>query len=82
MFWAWDDINGPTQAEDTVINGRTYVIRGDEAATWNDYLHRQSSYVGFDFDVVSQVDKQHELRGGVDFQRRVQEWLHAHGAVL
>ncbi len=69
MFWAWDDIDGPTEVEDTVINGHTYVIRGDEAATWNDYLHRKSSYIGFDYDVVSQVHTQHELRGGVDFQR-------------
>jgi outer membrane receptor protein involved in Fe transport len=69
MFWAWDDINGPTEAEDTVINGRSYVIRGDEAAPWNDYLHRKSSYAGFDFDVVSQLTTQHELRAGIDFQR-------------
>ncbi|GAB4314267.1 MAG: hypothetical protein Kow0074_01160 [Candidatus Zixiibacteriota bacterium] len=69
LFYAWDDINGETPVEDTVIDGRTYPIRGDEAATWNDYLHRKSSYVGFDFDIVSQVHARHEIRAGLDFQR-------------
>jgi outer membrane receptor protein involved in Fe transport len=69
LFWAWEDLYGPTEIEDTVIDGHVYPIRGDEAATWNDYLHRQSSYVGFDFDVVSQIHPQHEVRGGIDFQR-------------
>lgn len=69
LFWAWDDINGPTAVEDTVIDGRTYVLRGDEAAIWNNYLHRRSSYVGFDADIVSQLHPQHEIRAGLDFQR-------------
>jgi outer membrane receptor protein involved in Fe transport len=69
LFWSWDDINGPTAIEDTVIDGRSYVIRGDEAAIWNNFLQRRSSYVGGDFDVVSQVHPNHEVRGGVDFQR-------------
>ncbi len=69
LFYAWDDINGETPVEDTVIDGRTYPIRGAEAATWVDYLHRKSSYVGFDFDIVSQLHPRHEVRAGVDYQR-------------
>jgi outer membrane receptor protein involved in Fe transport len=45
------------------------VLRGDESAIWNNYLHRQSSYVGFDFDIVSQINRSHELRAGIEFQR-------------
>jgi outer membrane receptor protein involved in Fe transport len=69
LFYSWDDINGATPTEDTVINGRTYTVRGDEAAVWNNYLHRRSSYVGAKFDVTSQVTQFHELKSGVEFQR-------------
>ncbi len=69
LFQSWDDINGPTAVEDTTIDGRTYVLRGDESAVWNNYLHRQSSYVGFKFDLVSQANRFHELRAGAEFQR-------------
>lgn len=69
LFYSWDDINGPTATEDTVINGRTYTIRGDEAATWNNYLHRKSSYIGAKFDITSQVTPFHELKAGMEFQR-------------
>ncbi|MEW5702630.1 MAG: TonB-dependent receptor [Candidatus Zixiibacteriota bacterium] len=69
LFWSWDDIDGPTTIEDTVIDGRTYPIRGDEAAIWNNYLHRHSSYVGSVFDLVSQVHPNHEVRAGMEFQR-------------
>ncbi|MBI5867917.1 MAG: TonB-dependent receptor [candidate division Zixibacteria bacterium] len=69
LFQSWDDINGPTAVEDTTIDGRTYVLRGDESAIWNNYLHRQSSYVGFKFDLVSQANRFHELRVGGEFQR-------------
>jgi len=76
MFWAWDDMNGETAVEDTVIDGRTYAVRGDEAAYWNDYLHRNSSYVGVDADLISQVHPNHELRAGVDFQRHTLRRYH------
>jgi outer membrane receptor protein involved in Fe transport len=69
LFYSWDDINGPTEIEDTVINGRTYTLRGDEAATSNRYLHRKSSYMGAKFDMTSQVTPFHEFRLGMEFQR-------------
>ncbi|HEX9749751.1 MAG TPA: TonB-dependent receptor [candidate division Zixibacteria bacterium] len=69
LFRTWDDINGPTEIEDTVIDGRTYTLRGDEAAIWNNYLHRRSSYAGFDADLVSQLHPRHEVRAGLDYQR-------------
>ncbi len=69
LFYSWDDINGPTDIEDTVINGRTYTVRGDEAAVWNNYLHRKSSYVGAKFDITSQVTQFHETKAGVEFER-------------
>lgn len=69
LFYSWDDINEVTETEDTVINGRTYTIRGDEAAIWNNYLHRKSSYVGGKFDLTSQVNQFHEFKAGIEFQR-------------
>lgn len=69
LFHSWDDIDGPTDIEDTVINGRTYTLRGDEAAVFNQYLHRKSSYVGSKFDVTSQVTPFHELKAGLEFER-------------
>lgn len=76
LYWAWDDMYGPTPTEDTIIDGRSYVIRGDESAIWNDYLHRRSSYVGMDFDLISQVHRHHELRAGVEFQRHTLRRYH------
>jgi outer membrane receptor protein involved in Fe transport len=69
LFHSWDDIDGPTEIEDTVINGRTYTLRGDEGAVFNNYLHRKSSYVGSKFDVTSQVTPSHELKAGLEFER-------------
>lgn len=69
LFYSWDDINGPTETEDTVINGRTYTLRGDESAIWNNYLHRKSSYIGGKFDLTSQVTQFHEVKAGMEFQR-------------
>jgi len=69
LFYSWDDINKLTETEDTVINGRTYTIRGDEAAIWNNYLHRQSSYVGGKFDLTTQLTQFHEFKAGLEFQR-------------
>ncbi|MBI3872214.1 MAG: TonB-dependent receptor [candidate division Zixibacteria bacterium] len=68
LFHSWDDINGPTPIVDTVIDGRTYPVRGDEAAIFDSYQHRKSSYLGFNFDLTSQVNPHHEVHAGVDVQ--------------
>lgn len=44
-------------------------VFADESSSWDDYLFRQSSYVGGDFDLVSQVNAHHEIKIGADFQR-------------
>jgi outer membrane receptor protein involved in Fe transport len=40
-----------------------------EGHIWDDYLRRKSSYVGFKFDLTTQVDPNHTLKFGADFQR-------------
>jgi len=36
---------------------------------WDDYLHRESSYYGFDFDLTHQLNKHHQIKAGFDVQR-------------
>jgi outer membrane receptor protein involved in Fe transport len=36
---------------------------------WDDYLHRESSYYGFDFDLTHQLNIHHQLKVGFDLQR-------------
>jgi outer membrane receptor protein involved in Fe transport len=44
-------------------------IFGDEGHVWEDLLKRKSSYIGGDFDLVSQVHPSHEVKAGLEFQR-------------
>ncbi|HWO57081.1 MAG TPA: TonB-dependent receptor [bacterium] len=48
---------------------QSFVVRGDEATVWDDLLKRKSSYVGADWDLVSQVHPNHEVKAGLEFQR-------------
>lgn len=41
----------------------------DESSVWDDLLIRKSSYFGGDFDLVSQVNANHEIKAGLEFQR-------------
>ncbi|UCD93979.1 MAG: TonB-dependent receptor [Candidatus Zixiibacteriota bacterium] len=58
LFWSFDDIDSVTADI-------------DEGHYWDDYLQRRSSYIGFDFDITSQVTPRHMVKVGVDFQRHV-----------
>ncbi|MBI5868821.1 MAG: TonB-dependent receptor [candidate division Zixibacteria bacterium] len=42
---------------------------GDEGHVWEDYLHRKSSYAGLKFDLTSQLQRHHEVKFGMEFQR-------------
>lgn len=44
-------------------------VFGDEGHVWEDFLKRKSSYIGGDFDIVSQVHPNHEVKAGLEFQR-------------
>ena len=54
---------------DTVNGTADTTIYANEAHVWDDYLKRQSSYVGLDFDITSQVHSHHEIKAGAEFQR-------------
>lgn len=41
----------------------------DEAYTYSDYLHRNSSYVGVRWDMTSQLDAHNEVQFGGEYQR-------------
>ncbi|HVP57399.1 MAG TPA: TonB-dependent receptor, partial [bacterium] len=45
------------------------VLAGDESHIWDDYLHRNSAYWGLKWDYTNQVNTQHQLKVGADFQR-------------
>lgn len=54
---------------DGSTRSQSFVIRGNEATTWNNLLKRKSSYMGADLDLVSQVHPNHEVKAGLEFQR-------------
>jgi outer membrane receptor protein involved in Fe transport len=75
LFWSWDDRDSITATRDTLIpnilnGGEAYpFVLNDESHVWDDYLHRKSSYYGFNFDLTAQVSQYHQLKSGLEFQR-------------
>jgi len=51
------------------LSDRKYVLGGNEAYVWDDFYHRNSYYIGADFDITSQISQQHLVKFGIDFQR-------------
>lgn len=64
LFWYWDDIDGETPDI-------------DEGHVFDDVLKRKSSYIGFNFDISSQVTTQHLLKFGTEFQRHTLRYYRA-----
>ncbi|GAB4320310.1 MAG: hypothetical protein Kow0074_10540 [Candidatus Zixiibacteriota bacterium] len=54
---------------DTVDGVIDTTVYADEGHVWDDFLKRNSSYVGFEFDITSQVHPNHEIKSGLEFQR-------------
>ncbi len=48
----------------------------DESNLWNDYRHRESSYIGLEGDLTSQVNLNHQFQAGLDFQRHTLRLYH------
>ncbi len=48
----------------------------DESNLWNDYRHRESSYSGLKGDFTSQINPNHQLQTGFDFQRHTLRFYH------
>ena len=61
--------NKDNPATTTVLDRHDVVLSGDESHIWDDYLHRNSSYWGLKYDYTSQVNMEHQLKMGADFQR-------------
>ncbi|MEW5702643.1 MAG: TonB-dependent receptor [Candidatus Zixiibacteriota bacterium] len=68
VFMGMRDITGDG-VPDSVFEEHTFMWRGDEGRVWRNYLQRYSSYIGGDFDFVSQVHPNHEVKFGAEFQR-------------
>lgn len=62
---------------DTVGDVIDTTVYANEAYVWDDYLKRKSSYVGFDFDITSQVHPNHEIKAGAEFQRHTLRYYRA-----
>lgn len=82
LFLSWDDMNGFTETVyDTIswspsaydnaasLDPVVFIGGGDEGHVLDDYFLRNSSYVGFDFDITSQVHTAHEVKAGFDMQK-------------
>jgi outer membrane receptor protein involved in Fe transport len=68
VITAIDTVTGDTTFADSTIY-REHV--------WDDYLHRESSYIGFDFDITHQLTTHHQLKMGFDIQRHtLKYWRH------
>lgn len=65
-FTRTDSVVTDPETEEAV----TYTTRfADESHVYDDLLKRHSSYYGADFDIVSQVHPNHEVKAGAEFQR-------------
>ncbi len=64
LFWSWDDIDGVTPDI-------------DESHIWDDFLRRNSSYIGIDADISSQINTQHLLKFGLDYQRNTLKFFYS-----
>lgn len=65
----WSADTQVVRVDTTWGRGFLAVGGGDEGHVWEDYLHRKSSYVGLKFDVTSQMQRHHEVKFGLEFQR-------------
>jgi outer membrane receptor protein involved in Fe transport len=54
---------------DGTMDSISFVVSGDESHVWDGFIHRQSSYIGGDIDLVSQIHPNHELKLGAEVQR-------------
>ncbi len=70
-YVVFDSVN--TATGDTVTHDST-VYREH---VWDDYLHRESSYYGFDFDLTHQMTTHHQLKLGFDIQRHTLRYWRA-----
>ncbi len=48
----------------------------DEGHVFDDILHRESSYIGAKFDMTSQLNAIHQLKGGFEYQRHTLRLYH------
>jgi len=63
MFWLGDDPTTPFQYDQF-----GQVRAGDESSLWDDYLQRESWYIGGKYDIQSQIDPNNLVKAGADFQ--------------
>ncbi|MCP4710881.1 MAG: TonB-dependent receptor, partial [Planctomycetes bacterium] len=84
LFWTWDDMYGPTPFEYREFEWETdnwgedaatwdpvsFVVGGDEATLYNDYLKHKSSKVDLSFDIISRIHPNHEVKAGFDMLRQ------------
>lgn len=47
----------------------TFTIAGDESHVYDDYLKRRSSYFGFKGQITNEINSEHTLKGGFEFNR-------------
>ena len=78
LFRAWDDPSTPVVYEtrfvvtDTVTgagDSMVFISSGDEGHLFDDYLKRKSSYIGFKGQVTSELNAEHTLKAGFEFNR-------------
>ncbi|HEX2897017.1 MAG TPA: TonB-dependent receptor [candidate division Zixibacteria bacterium] len=80
LFRAWDDMNldslgnqivTPTDYITDTVDGvvRTFIGPGDESHVYDDYLKRKSAYFGFKGQMTNEINSDHTLKGGFEFNR-------------
>ncbi len=80
LFRLWDNntidslgkqVITPTDYITDTVDGkvRTFIGPGDEGQVFDDYLKRKSSYFGFKGQMTSEVNSEHTLKGGFEFNR-------------
>jgi len=65
----YDTVRVYMSATDTVGQLMSFVVGGDESHVYDDYLKRKSSYIGFKGQITSELNSEHTVKGGFEFNR-------------
>lgn len=70
-YWVVTDTatNDSGQVVATDSTQYAFVTSGDEGWVYDDYLKRKSDYIGVKGDMTAEVNKEHTLHGGFEFNR-------------
>ena len=65
----YDTVRVYLSATDTVGEIHNFIVGGDESRVYDDYYKRKSAYIGFKGQITSEINAEHTVKGGFEFNR-------------